>query len=190
MSDVKLLPLTRRGFLSTAAATLSVLPQEPVLAAVPPPATPPDSAAYVNAATRAAQWIRSAAVRRQPGISWLPDPDHPDKATTVGPDNTLYSGSAGVVLFFLELAQAMADESYLNDASLGADYLASSWRQLPGRQAGSILRDQGLSFDQGLAGAAFALAESWKATQNDTHRKAALQATRDSPAGALQQVPA
>ncbi len=97
---------------------------------------------------------------------------------TIGPDNTLYSGAAGVVLFFLELARATGDASYLRDASLGADYLAASWKRLPAGQGSPASRDQGLSFDQGLAGTAFALAETWKATQNTAYRDAALEATR------------
>lgn len=132
---------------------------------------------YLVAAEQAARWIRSAQVPKPQGIAWLPDPDRPEKATTVGPDNTIYSGSAGIVLFFLELARATGDSSYLGDASRGADYLAVSWKTLPGRSGTSFLNDGGLSFDQGLAGVAFTLIEAWKATQNDSYREAALAAT-------------
>jgi uncharacterized protein YyaL (SSP411 family) len=133
---------------------------------------------YLLAATQAARWIRSVQVVKKTGIGWLPDPDHPDKSATIGPDNTIYSGSAGVVLFFLELARATGDTSYLTDAERGADYLAASWQSLPGREGTSFLRDRGLSFDQGLAGTAFALAETWKATGKSQYRSAALAATR------------
>ena len=108
----------------------------------------------------------------------LPDPDHSGKSATIGPDNTIYSGSAGIVLFFLELARATGDTSYLKDAARGADYLAASWQSLPARQGTAVLRDRGLSFDQGLAGTAFALAETWSATGNAHYRDAALAATR------------
>ncbi len=73
---------------------------------------------YLAAAQQAARWIRSAQVSRNSGIAWLPDPDHPEKLVTIGPDNTIYSGGAGVVLFFLELARATGDASYIREASL------------------------------------------------------------------------
>ena len=139
---------------------------------------------YLSAAVRTARWIRSAQVAREVGIVWLPEPDHPDKRITQGPDNTLYSGSAGTVLFFLELARATADSSYLEDARRGADYLAASWEHLPGKDSSAILADHGLSFDEGLAGVAFALAETWKATNITTYRDAAVNATRALAAAA------
>jgi lantibiotic modifying enzyme len=132
---------------------------------------------YLDAAKQAARWISSARVPKRTGIGWLPDPDHPEKPTSVGPDNTIYSGSAGTVLFFLELAAATGEQSYLEDARRGADYLAASWKTLPG-STGSLLPDQGLSFDQGLAGVAFTLAETWKVTEVPAYRDAALEATR------------
>jgi uncharacterized protein YyaL (SSP411 family) len=143
---------------------------------------------YLVAAQQAARWIRSAQVPKESGIGWLPDPDHPDKSATIGPDNTIYSGGAGVMLFFLELARATGDAAYLGDASRGADYLAASWKRLVPEQGVSTLRDRGLSFDHGLAGTAFSLAETWKATQEPSYRDAALAAThalasRASPIG-------
>ena len=182
MSDnQELRRVTRRAFLGTGVAA-GVAGPFPVAFAAPSVAAAGASPAahgddYLTAAQQAARWIRSAQVPRGTGIAWLPDPDHPDKPVTIGPDNTIYSGSAGVVLFFLELARATGDASYLHDAALGADYLAVSWQTLAEGSGASARRDQGLSFDQGLAGTAFALAESWKATQNPTYRDAALAAT-------------
>jgi uncharacterized protein YyaL (SSP411 family) len=180
MSDEKSFRLTRRGVLGAGvaagmAAPLPVFFRDGSAAAASAPTSDPDS--YLAAAKQAAQWIRSAQVPKETGIGWLPDPDHPEKSATIGPDNTIYSGGAGIVLFFLELARATGDNSYLKDAARGADYLAASWQTLPGKQGTSILRDRGLSFDQGLAGTAFALAETWKATGNTHYRDAALAAT-------------
>ena len=174
--------LTRRSFLGAGGAvTLISQSLAPALLRPEPAAAnaPADSrsADYLKAAEQAARWIRSAQVSKYTGIAWLPDPDHPDKLTSVGPDNTIYSGSAGTVLFFLELAAATGNQSYVEDAGRGADYLAASWKTLPGSQRDSFLQDHGLSFDQGLAGVAFTLAETWKVTQVPAHREAALQAT-------------
>ena len=174
--------LTRRGLLGAgAAAALGAPALLPGLARSSPAeegAPAPHDDAYLHAALEAAQWIRSAQVTREVGIAWLPEPDHTEKLATQGPDNTLYSGSAGTVLFFLELARATGDSNYLQDAQRGADYLAASWYKLPGNNTPSALRDNGLSFDQGLAGTAFALAETWKATQVAAYGDAAVKATR------------
>jgi hypothetical protein len=174
--------VTRRAFLGTGVAAGIAGPLPVVFnssaAAVAAPASSLSADDYLAAAEQAAGWIRAFQVSKGTGIGWLPDPDHPEKVVTIGPDNTIYSGSAGVVLFFLELARATGDASYLRDASLGADYLVASWHTLVAGEGDAPRRDRGLSFDQGLAGTAFALAETWKATQNPAFRDAALAATR------------
>ena len=174
---------SRRRFLKASVA-LGVAAEStisPAIAASVVPAAPATAATgndYLLAAKEAARWIRSAQVARAQGVAWLPEPDHPQKQVTVSPDNTLYSGSAGVVLFFIELARATGDNSYLTDAARGADYLAASWKNLPGEAAPSFFRDGGLSFDQGLAGTAFSLIETWRATGDEKYRHAAVEATR------------
>jgi hypothetical protein len=178
MSDEKQFRLTRRGVLGAGVAASLATPLPVFFTGNSTAAAVAHSDDYLAAAKQAGQWIRSAQIAKDAGIGWLPDPDHPEKSATIGPDNTIYSGSAGIVLFFLELARATGDNSYLKDAARGADYLAASWQSLPGRQGASVLRDRGLSFDQGLAGTAFALAEAWKATANTHYRDASLTATQ------------
>lgn len=143
-----------------------------------PPVPLEQSGEYLHAAEEAARWIRSAQVRKEQGGAWLPEPDHPQKSVTVGPDNTIYSGSAGVVLFLLELAKATGSGVHADAARRGADYLAASWPKLPDSQSPGFLPDRSLSFDQGLAGVAFTLAETWKHTRQPLYRDAALAATR------------
>jgi lantibiotic modifying enzyme len=188
-SDDRSLLISRRGFLGAgAAASIAAPVMIPglLVSGVADGAAPNAEAAasagqvpsYLGAAEEAAKWIRSAQVSKDAGIAWLPEPDHPEKQVTEGPDNTIYSGSAGTVLFFLELAQATGNAGYLEDARRGADYLAASWHTIAASDTASVLRDRGLSFDQGLAGTAFTLAEVWKATKDVKYRDAALQATR------------
>ncbi len=174
---------SRRRFLKATVAMGAVVESivSPTIASAVTPATGPTAVTgndYLLAAKEAARWIRSAQVARPQGVAWLPEPDHPQRQVTVGPDNTLYSGSAGVVLFFIELARATGDNTYLTDAARGADYLAASWKNLPGAASPAFFRDGGLSFDQGLSGTAFSLIEAWQATRDEKYRHAALDATR------------
>jgi len=123
-----------------------------------------------DATTReVARWIRAAETGRS-GI-WQPEPEHPEIKATVSLPNGFYTGSAGLVLFFIELADATGDRSYLDDARRGGDYLVRSWRetaagpsQLGGTQFGLYT---------GLAGTLFALGQLWKATGDTVYRDAA-----------------
>jgi lantibiotic modifying enzyme len=168
--------IRRRQFLSgvAAGAAAGVAPSGAVAApsfGMPAPIFE-DPSDYKLAVKEAAAWIRSAEGKDQGGV-WQPEPDRPDIKATVSPPDGFYSGSAGTVLFFLELA-ATGDKSYMDDARRGGDYLARSWRgsvaspsPVPGAQ---------FSFYTGLAGTAFALAELWKATGDAGYRHEALQA--------------
>jgi lantibiotic modifying enzyme len=128
---------------------------------------------YRVAATEAARWIRSAESKDVGGF-WLPEPDHPEVKATVSLPNGFYTGSAGMVLFFVELAQATGDKTYWDDARRGGDYLVRSWRDtatapppVPGAQFGLYT---------GLAGTVHALAVLSKATGDAAYRVAALAA--------------
>jgi lantibiotic modifying enzyme len=96
----------------------------------------------------AARWIRASAIETPHGLTWPADPARPD-----GIAADLYSGSAGVVLFFLELHRATGDRAHLDAATRGADALLAS---LDRQAAGGLYT--------GLAGIGFVLAETGKAT--------------------------
>jgi len=133
------------------------------------------NAEFLNGALEAARWIRSAERDTAHGRYWLPEPDHPEKTSTVSPVNGIYSGSAGVVLFFLQLANATGDQSYLEDAKKGADFLVATWRDLPAEK--ERVPGTNLSFYNGLSGVAFVLTETWKTTGGVQYKDAALLAT-------------
>ncbi len=92
--------VSRRGFLGASlAAPFTMASVESV--ALTPHATAQSDDAYLHFAQETARWIRSARIDRPDRAPWVPEPDRPDKPVTVGPDNTIYSGSAGIVLFFI-----------------------------------------------------------------------------------------
>lgn len=76
---------------------------------------------YLDAALEAADWIQSSAVSSEDGTLW---PAVPDENTTT--DSSLYSGNAGIVLFFLEMYYSTGDVQYLYAAQAGADHLLST----------------------------------------------------------------
>ncbi|MBN6050630.1 lantibiotic modifying-like protein [Nonomuraea sp. RK-328] len=104
----------------------------------------------LTAAILAGRWIRSAAVDDEHGRLWRANPDTRGRpAATPEEPWSLYSGGAGIVLFFLELAAATGHEAYLDDARAGARRLAATWR------------DQGdLTLYHGLTGVMIALMEA------------------------------
>src|SRR6185503_6249680 len=83
---------------------------------------------FLEAAQAAARWIRSTARPAEHGLIWLPDPDQPERLTTITAPGTIYSGNGGIVLFFLEMARATGDDSYLDDARHGADQIVATWQ--------------------------------------------------------------
>jgi lantibiotic modifying enzyme len=104
---------------------------------------------------RVAHWIRSSAVQTADGTTWPAVPD--DKETI---NNTLYSGTPGVVLFFLEAFYATGSEDCLEDARNGADYLLAT-----------LDKEKGAGLYVGLSGIGYCLEETYKATREQSYRQ-------------------
>jgi lantibiotic modifying enzyme len=102
---------------------------------------------YLDAAIKAERWIARAAANDARGKWWIADPA---KAADVTTD--LYSGTSGVVLFYLELYAATGDARYLDEATAGARYLAST---MPPNVA--QLGDEGAGLYTGLAGVVYTI---------------------------------
>ncbi len=113
---------------------------------------------YLDAATETAKWIRSSAVKTEKGLVWPADP-----ADSKSINTTLYSGTPGVVLFFIEASRATSDRSYLADARAGADYLMAS-----------VINEKDNGLYTGLAGIGFTLSEVYRATGDARYREGAL----------------
>ena len=108
---------------------------------------------------RVARWIRASAVQTEDGATW---PAVPGNIETI--NNTLYGGTPGVVLFFLEAFHANGDRGYLGDVRIGADYLLAT-----------LSREKGAGLYVGLSGIGFCLEETYKATKEEKYRKGAKQ---------------
>lgn len=130
------------------------------------------AASLRGTATDAARWIREQAVCTDAGQTWHVDPNDPARV-----DLSIYEGTAGVVLFYLEAWHATGDEGYLIEAKRGADHLLSTFRTV-----------EDSSFYAGLGGVSFTLLETAKVTGEAKYRRGAeesmkLLVERAKPAG-------
>jgi len=113
---------------------------------------------YLAVAEKAAAWIRSTEIRSPYGLSW---PAVPKDSASVALN--LYSGTPGVVLFFIQAYYATGQGTYLRDAREGADFLLA---KMPGVD--------GAGFYEGLSGVAFALEEAYRASGDEKYRQGFL----------------
>ncbi|MFI6633709.1 lanthionine synthetase LanC family protein [Nonomuraea fuscirosea] len=118
----------------------------------------------LTAAIMAGRWIRSAAIDDEHGRRWLANPDARGASAVTSEPWSLYSGAAGIVLFFLELATATGHEAYLEDARAGARRLAATWRE-----------QEDLTLYHGLTGVMIALMEAgWTLGEAEFEAEAAV----------------
>jgi len=108
-------------------------------------------------ARNVARWLRAVALPQGTTLAWAGTPGPSAK-----PIANLYSGSAGVVLFFLELHHATGDPRDLATARAGADWLLAQ-----------VETETETGLYTGLAGLGFTLTETWKATKEQKYRDGA-----------------
>ena len=118
--------------------------------------------AYLDTAVDAARWIRASAIRTDHGTVWPADPLDPKSISS-----TLYAGTPGTILFFIEAYRSTGDKSFLEDARSGADHLVATF---PSEKETGLYT--------GIAGIAFALTETFKVTHESKYREFALRCTR------------
>ncbi len=116
---------------------------------------------WLQLAMEAWRWVDAARIDTPDGATWPADPTDPE---SVG--YTLYTHSPGVIQFALELHHATGNEQYLDAAAQGAAHLAARLDDV---------QDAGLY--TGLAGIAFVLAETARATGRESDRITAAGAT-------------
>jgi lantibiotic modifying enzyme len=119
---------------------------------------PAADTAYRDAALEAARWIKASAAQAEQGTVW---PADPRDAKSV--NDTLYAGTPGVILFFLEAYRSTGDQSLLKDARAGADHLLATFANE---------KESGLY--EGVAGIGFALTETFKVTRDSKYRQGAV----------------
>ena len=150
--------LTRREALGGLAAAAALVGSQPVRALVAPTRT--GEGRYLDAARGAERWLTRQVVRTPQGVTWPADPADPKSV-----QQDLYTGSPGVVLFYLELAKATGDHAALELAHQGARHLAGLIAA-PGAQ--ESFKGEGAGLYTGLAGIVYVLERAWRATGDAT----------------------
>ncbi|HSE37390.1 MAG TPA: lanthionine synthetase LanC family protein, partial [Blastocatellia bacterium] len=117
---------------------------------------------YRKAAVEAARWIQASAIATDQGTAW---PADPRDAKSV--NHTLYAGTSGVVLFFIEAWRSTGDQSFLKDARAGGDHLLVA-----------LAAEKDLGLYTGVAGIGFALTEAFKATGDVKYKEGAVRCAR------------
>ncbi len=160
------------------------------------PPVPAEDGGYLDHALRAERWLRQQTVATKQGKIWRSAAEKDDHPVTNG---NLYYGSAGIILFYLELYQQTGDRAFLQEAEDGAAYLAAtipgelyikkdlnfleifpSLNLPPGGEMPSFTVANGLghpnqaSLYWGVSGIGFALGEMYRVTRNESYRLAAL----------------
>jgi lantibiotic modifying enzyme len=121
------------------------------------------------AARAAARWLESVQVKTDAGIAWPADPGDPSSVNA-----TLYAGTPGVILFYLELHAATGDAAALAAAKSGAGDLLAR-----------LEREADASLYGGAAGIGFALGEAYRATGDESFRRGFLRALEKIRSGAV-----
>jgi hypothetical protein len=151
----------------------------------------PDLEDYLHCAGETGRWLRSIETKCSGGVFWVKDL----AGKTEHGHIDLYHGSAGIILFFIQLADASGDSSWLEDAKRGGNYILARFRENSfdantGAGVGGNHYKTGTRwtlYAGGWAGIAFALIELFKATGEEKYRDAALEISEAIAAGAREE---
>lgn len=115
---------------------------------------------YLAMVHSTAQWLAATAVPSKDGTIWPADPRDPKSTNT-----TLYAGTPGPILFFLEAYRYTGSKSDLQQARKGADALLASISSASKEETGLY---------EGIAGTGFTLGEAYLVTKDPKYRAGAL----------------
>ncbi|MDR1247713.1 MAG: AGE family epimerase/isomerase [Treponema sp.] len=131
---------------------------------------------YLFCARETARWLRTIEIRDKNGGYWLKN----STGDTESGQIDLYHGSAGILIFFIQLAVVSGDASYLEDAKRGGDYILKRFEERGFEAATSNLDGPHYKsgvlwtlYSGGWSGIAFALAELYKAAGDQKYRDTA-----------------
>lgn len=113
---------------------------------------------WLQYALETEKYLNTARLDQEDGIAWKVMPD-----SVSGPDVSLYSGTPGIVLFYLQLFESTGEQPFLKTAKAGADFLLAS---LPD----TAVSPQQVGLYTGLAGIGYTLAEAYRNTPDERYK--------------------
>lgn len=116
----------------------------------------------LEAALGAAKWLEASGIRSAHGMVWPADPRDPASLST-----SLYAGTPGPVLFFLELYRYTGQRRFLEQARAGADALLDS-----------IAAESESGLYEGISGIGFTLGQAYEITGDARYREGAIRCVR------------
>jgi lantibiotic modifying enzyme len=151
----------------------------------------PDLKDYLRYAEETGRWLRSIEIRKPGGSFWLKDLSGKTEHGHID----LYHGSAGIIVFFIQLADVSGDSSWLEDAKRGGDYILARFREssfdaITGAGVGGNHYKTGVRWTLyvgGWAGIAFSLIELFRASGEQKYRDAALEISEEIAANAREE---
>ncbi|HSR70069.1 MAG TPA: lanthionine synthetase LanC family protein [Acidobacteriota bacterium] len=114
----------------------------------------------MKSALQAGDWLKANRIASEHGSLWMIDPADPKRSAT-----NLYSGSSGVVLYFLERYQLTGERESREIALSGADYLMAT---LPSRP-----QDVQAGLYTGISGVGFVLLETYRVSGEEKYLEGA-----------------
>lgn len=100
-----------------------------------------DDKEYVDIALKTHEYLETLRIDDKDGIYWA---NHGKE----NGDGAIYTGSAGVIYFYIELYNMTKDEKYLDIINKAADYIGINWRKA-GEAGVAMLREYGINEDLG-----------------------------------------
>lgn len=100
-----------------------------------------DDEEYIKIAYKTHEYLETLKIEDQDGIYWA----NPGKENG---DGAIYTGSSGVVYFYIELYKLTKDEKYLEIIHKAADYIGKNWRKA-GEAGIAMLLEYGITEDLG-----------------------------------------
>lgn len=145
---------------------------------------------YLQCAIETANWLKTLEVKTEHGKIWKNFPDDQNgfgrDIMLFGPTN-IYSGSAGIGIFFLRLYEATQDEKYLQEAKEAANHIISietdaGWyEQTLNSDIGGVIPVPGwaIGYSNGPMGQALFLDDIYQVTGEEKYKNYVLKVADD-----------
>lgn len=118
----------------------------------------PTAEDFLKGAKATAQLLRNTVVKTPEGFYWPEQPLDQSNDSIFG-KFSLYSGTTGIIHFFLELAKVTGDDSYVEDAVEGGRYIINNWSNGSELKAYGEIPNSEWCMINGASGVAFVLTE-------------------------------